>query len=145
MILINNFINTTFDNYSGILEISFPENGSFELYESAFNEIKEFIAKNDINKCLIVKNNFSDVNTDRFLLLLEDWSVQVSEQLSKNIRIAILTKLQTYRKLMIKLSWLKNLKKDYHWAITYIKVCNSEVEAKDFLNFEIPCYEVTDN
>ncbi len=96
---------------SDMIVVNFNKGGDEIHYHETLALAEQTAIKHDTNNCLLIKKDFSDVNTDHFLLLIKDWYHQ-SSYISSKCEIAILTKKQAFEKLMKKYAWLKKANKE---------------------------------
>lgn len=90
----------------GIVAVEFQRKGDIEKYEQAIEVAQRLAINQNTNRWLFIKNDFSDLNTDQFLLFTNA-CYQRFLQLSIHCKLAVYSKPQAFKKLLIKYACLK--------------------------------------
>lgn len=126
--IINRIATIQYDKIIDSVVISFEKKGDATTYEETMELAEEMANLNETDNWLFIKKDFSDFNTDQFLLLINDWSLKY-KCFSNTCKVAVLTKNQAFEKLKKKYSWLREKSKNMN-----LGVFNSISKAYSFLS-----------
>lgn len=95
------------------IEVRFKDKGTISSYHETMEDALKVALIENVNRWVFIKNSFSDLNTDQFLLFLRKWMLKgcyilKSRGLSSLCEVAIITKPQAVEKLKVKFKWLQN-------------------------------------
>ncbi len=117
------------------IEVHFDQNGTIKMYHEAMEQALNLATIENVNRWVFVKNSFSDLSTDQFLLFLRKWILRGchilrTKGLSSLCEVAIITKSSSSEKLKLKFNRLQN--SDQKLQELDFNICDSEEEIYDY-------------
>lgn len=95
------------------VEVYFEDNGTMKSYHDTMEDALNLAVLENVNRWIFIKNSFSDLSTDQFLLFLRKWILKgchilKSKGLASMCEVAIITKSTACKKLKFKFDCLQN-------------------------------------
>src|SRR5690606_5138364 len=87
-----------YDNDRAAVEVNFFGSGDMIDYQVAIQVALDVAAANNTNKWILIKRDFTDVNTGRFLSYVSQW-MKPSPRNPSLHEVSIVVKVQAYRKM----------------------------------------------
>ena len=117
------------------IEVHFDQEGTMKSYHEAMEQALNLATIENVNRWVFVKNSFSDLSTDQFLLFLRKWIIRgchmlKSKGLATLCEVAIITKSSASEKLKFKFNRLQS--SDENLQDLDFNICDSEEEIYDY-------------
>jgi hypothetical protein len=117
------------------IEVHFDQEGTMKSYHEAMEQALNLATIENVNRWVFIKNTFSDVSTDQFLLFLRKWIIRgchilKNKGLSSLCEVAIITESESCEKLKFKFDLLKH--NDQTLQDLDMNICDSEEEIYDY-------------
>src|SRR5690606_20136142 len=117
------------------IEVHFDQEGTMKSYHEAMEHALNLATIENVNRWVFIKNSFSDLSTDQFLLFLRKWIIRGCHMLkskghSSLCEVAIITKASASEKLKFKFNRLQS--SDEKLQDLDLNICDSEEEIYDY-------------
>lgn len=98
--IINNICTISHNVFVGAVELNFTNHGRLIDYHESFRIALDMCAMHQLSNWIIEKNDFYDISTDEFLLLIHKYiKFNISANVDIDNKIALITKPQAVKKM----------------------------------------------
>lgn len=135
--IINSLAVAEYNKLLRAVEINFNGQGPSRLYHDTMDIAMNIAMIQQTNSWLFIKDDFTDINHNSFLIFVRKWSHKASEMYEKNspnylCKVALVTTAESYLYLLSEHEWLQDSRKVFENL--YIKLFTERDSAKEFLN-----------
>lgn len=135
--IINSLAVAEYNKSLRAVEINFNGQGPTDLYHETMDIAMNIAMIYQTNSWLFIKDDFSDISHNAFMIFVKKWSTKASEMYEASssnylCRVALVTSTDSYLYLMAEHEWLQDSRKKFNNL--YIKLFTKLEQAKKFLN-----------
>jgi hypothetical protein len=135
--IINSLAVAEFNKTLRAVEINFNGQGPSHLYHDTMDIAMNIAMIHQTNTWLFIKDDFTDISHNAFMVFVRKWSKKASEMYEINspnylCKVALVTKAESYLHLLSEHEWLQNSRRVF--KNLHIKLFTERESAKKFLN-----------